>query len=73
MAQLRLTRAIIGHSYGKEVASGRSLLRGNPEGASRTTRGSAPGAVVAPSAEYAIRIAVVQTVCTERHNLEKDD
>ena len=73
MAQLRLTRAIIGHSYGKEVASGHSLLRGNLEGAPRTTRGSAPGAVVAPSAEYAIRIAVVQTVCTERHNLEKDD
>ena len=54
MAQLRLTQAIIGHSYGKEVASGRSLLRGNPEGAPRTTCGSAPGAVDAPSAEYAI-------------------
>ena len=73
MAQLRLTRAIIGHSYGKEIASGCLLLGGNPEGAPQTTRGSAPGAVVAPSTEYTIRVAVVQTVCTERHNLEKND
>ena len=54
MAQLRLTQAIIGHSYGKEVTSGRSLLRGNPEGAPRTTHGSTLGVVVAPSTEYAI-------------------